>query len=102
MATHSLNMEYIYEQGESKDLFVEHAQEAKIQGTGSGSFKVYGRLTRDGEAKPLTLINASTFEMTDTGKGNEIYICDVSGLRCIYANEVSGMSRIYARAFAST
>ena len=102
MATHSYNMGNIYEKGEAKSLFVSPSQEAKIQGVGSGSYKVYGQLTKDGAAKPLTLINTATYEMTDTGVGDNIYTCDVSGLRCIYAGDVSGMDTIYARAFAST
>lgn len=102
MATHSYSTGYIYESGSAQNLFVEHAQEAKIQGTGNGSYKVYGQLTKDGPAKPLTLINAATYETTDTATGDNIYICDVSGLRCVYAGDVSGMTKIYARTFAST
>lgn len=98
MATYSIECGEI----QSKELRITTAQEMKIQGAGSGTYKIYGRLTSDGVAKPIVLINASTFDVTNTGTNDNIYICDVAGLHSIYADDISGVTKIYAEAYAAT
>lgn len=102
MSTHAYNAGKLYENGEPQTLLVYPSQEVKIQASGSGSYRVYGRLTSDGAAKPLKLINASTYDTADIGEDDNIYICEVAGLHSIFADEVVGVEEIYARAFAST
>lgn len=101
MAIHAINSGYIYG-GDSEGLLVYPSQEAKIQAAGSGSYRVYGRLTKDSPAKPLMLIDTSTFETTDTAFGDNIYTCDVTGLHSIFAGDISGVTAIYASAYATT
>lgn len=101
MAIHAVNSGYIYG-GIIDSLFVNFSQEVKVQATGKGSYKIYGRLVQGGTPKPLMLINISNHETTDTASDDNIYVCDVSGLHSISAGDVSGVTKIYVTAYATT
>lgn len=98
MATYSIDHGEI----QNREMKITHSQEMKIQGTGSGSYKIYGKLTSNGVAKPIALLNVSTFEIGDIGVDDNIYVCDVAGLHCIYADEINGVTKVYAETYAST
>lgn len=99
MATHAIEQGNIL----GRELKVEYAQEMKVQAAGSGSYRIYGRLKKDGAPKPLTLINLSGYDMSDTGTDDNIYTCDVAGLYSIFADDAAGdFDEIYAEAHATT
>lgn len=74
--------------------------DVRIQATGTGSCKVVGKLTANGEAKVLSLVRMSDFAVVDTITDNEIYATDASGLYSISASNASGFTNVFAMILA--
>lgn len=74
--------------------------DVRIQATGTGSCKVVGKLTANGEAKVLSLVRMSDFAVVDTITDNEIYATDASGLYSISASNASGFTKVFATILA--
>lgn len=88
---------FIYKDNTSIPLkFEVQGSNLKIQGKGTGNYKIKGKLGTTGESKYLALINATTLEVVDTAIDDNIYIADVCGLSQIEATDISGISEIYA------
>lgn len=95
MAKYHITNGNLYKNGVITELNVLTGSELKVQSTGSGSYKVIGKLTSDGTSKVLNVINLSTFDLSDTIRDNGIYVTDVSGLYSISVSDVSGVNEIY-------
>lgn len=72
----------------------------KIKASGTGSCKVVGKLTANGEYKILDLIRMNDFTVTDTITDNEIYATDATGLYSISLVSASGFTSVFARVTA--
>lgn len=69
----------------------------RIKASGTGSCKVVGKLTANGEYKVLDLVKMSDFSVTDTITDNEIYATDATGLYSISLVNASGFTSVFAR-----
>ena len=74
--------------------------DTRIQATGTGSCKVVGKLTANGEAKVLSLVRLSDLAVVDTITDNEIYATDASGLYSISVSNASGFTKVFATILA--
>lgn len=72
----------------------------RIKASGTGSCKVVGKLTSNGEYKSLSLVRMSDFVVVDTITDNEIYATDASGLYAISLASASGFTSVYAEVLA--
>lgn len=72
----------------------------RVKASGTGSCKVVGKLTANGEYKVLNLVRMSDFAVTDTITDNEIYATDASGLCSISLVSASGFTSVFARVTA--
>lgn len=72
----------------------------RIKASGTGSCKVVGKLTANGEYRVLNLVRMSDFAVTDTITDNEIYATDASGLCSISLVSASGFTSVFARVTA--
>lgn len=72
----------------------------KIKASGTGSCKVVGKLTANGDYKVLDLVKMSDFSVTDTITDNEIYATDATGLYSISLINASGFTSVFARVMA--
>lgn len=92
--TRTINAQPIWEGNRAKVIEIFGAETVKMQGVGSGTYSVKGRLSSDAEYDLISLVKASDFsvvpEVTDSG----IYIGDVTGYRDITV-EASGFDKIY-------
>lgn len=68
----------------------------RVQATGTGGYKVVGKLTKDGAEKELNLIKLSDFSCSSTATNNEIYAADIAGLYSVSVSNVSGVTKIFA------
>lgn len=99
---HSVNVGDLFENGVVKDLAVQQytGADVKIKASGTGSCKVVGKLTANGDYKVLSLVRFSDFSVVDTITDNEIYTTDVSGLYSISLQNASGFTSVYAKILA--
>ena len=72
----------------------------RIKASGTGSCKVVGKLTANGDYKILDLVRMSDFTVTDTITDNEIYATDATGLYSVSLVSVSGFTSVFARVTA--
>lgn len=102
MAYYCTNKGYLYENGESKEMIINNGTDIKIQGMGAtkGSYKLVGKLTKDSDNVPLSVINTKDFSTKSGGTSitdNGIYIADVSGLYSVSVPSCSGFTAVYAK-----
>lgn len=74
--------------------------DVRIQATGTGSCKVVGKLTANGDYKVLSLVRLSDFAVVDTITDDEIYAADASGLYSISVSNASGFTNVWATVLA--
>ena len=90
----------LYANGSANEMKVITGSEIRIKASGTGSCKVVGKLTANGEAKVLSLVRLSDFEVVDTITDNEIYAADVSGLYSISVSNANGFTNVWATILA--
>lgn len=91
----------LYANGSTNEMKVITGSEIRIKASGTGSCKVVGKLTANGEAKVLSLVRLSDgFDVVDTITDNEIYAADVSGLYSISVSNASGFTNVWATILA--
>lgn len=95
---YSVNSGDLFENGVIKDLAVARltGSDVRIKASGTGSCKVVGKLTANGDYKVLSLVRLSDFAVVDAITDNEIYAADVSGLHSISLQSASGFTSVYA------
>lgn len=71
-------------------------RDLRVKATGTGSCKVVGKLTANGEYKVLSLVRLSDFAVTDTITDNEIYAADAVGICSFSLVDASGFTRVWA------
>lgn len=81
--------------GKAIEMKVCNGAELKVQGSGSGVYKVVGKLTANATPQPLALINCNNFAVTNSVFDEGIYVVDVSGLYSVSVEDVSGFTKIY-------
>ena len=86
----------LYNNGRTSEMKVGIGADLKVQATGSGSFKVVGKLTQNGTEKVLSLVNLSDFSAATTITTADVYAGDVSGLYSISVTNVTGFTKIFA------
>lgn len=88
--------------GEVKELKIGQMTgcDLRVKATGTGSCKVVGKLTANGEYKVLSLVRLSDFAVTDTITDNEIYAADVTGIHTLSLTSTSGFTNVYAAIYA--
>lgn len=86
----------LYNDGLTTELLVHNGADLRVQATGTGSYKVTGKLTANGVSKPLELVKLSDFSCVEVGSNNEIYAADVSGFYSVSVSDVQGVTEIYA------
>lgn len=89
----------IYENNIVKELDIDQSigTDVRIKATGTGSCKVVGKLTSDGEYKELSLVRLSDFAVVSAIVDEEIYATDVTGLCSISLTNVSGFTNVIAK-----
>ena len=90
----------LYANGNANEMKVITGSDIRIKASGTGSCKVVGKLTANGEAKVLSLVRLSDLEVVDTITDNEIYAADVSGLYSISVSNASGFTNVWATILA--
>ena len=86
--------------GSARELKNLTGWDVRIQATGTGSCKVVGKLTANGESKVLSLVRMSDLAVVDTITDNEIYATDASGLYSISVSNASGFTNVFATILA--
>lgn len=90
----------LYNNGVTTEMKVISGSDIRIKASGTGSCKVVGKLTANGDAKTLSLVRLSDFAVVDTITDNEIYAADASGLYSISVSNTSGFTTVWATILA--
>ena len=90
-----MNSFVIFDGTESKVIEINQDEQIKIQGVGSGTYTIKGRLSSDCEWDTVCAIKASDFSKGTAISDTNIWIADVSGYSHITV-EASGFTKIYA------
>ena len=90
----------LYNGGTVSEMKVLNGSDVRIKASGTGSCKVVGKLTSNGDAKTLSLVRLSDFAVVDTITDNEIYAADASGLYSISVSNASGFTNVWATVLA--
>lgn len=89
---------FIYSGGESEEWKVGMSREVKIQGVGSGTYTLLGKMTAEADFAPLQLISTADFSLSSSASDTNIYAADVAGLHSIKV-VASGFDRVFACAY---
>ena len=90
----------LYGNGVVSEMKVITGSDIRIKASGTGSCKVVGKLTANGDYKTLSLVRLSDFAVVDTITDNEIYAADASGLYAISLTSASGFTNVWATILA--
>lgn len=90
----------LYNGGTSSEMKVLNGSDIRIKASGTGSCKVVGKLTSNGEVKVLSLVRLNGYDVVDTITDNEIYAADASGLYSVSVTDVSGFTNVWATILA--
>ena len=92
----------LYDSGVTKELKVAAMTgwDFRVKASVTGSCKVVGKLTANGDYKTLSLVRLSDFAVVDTITDNEIYAADVSGLYAVSVSNASGFTNVWAEVLA--
>jgi len=90
----------LYVNGVVNEMKVSTGSDIRIKASGTGSCKVVGKLTANGDYKTLSLVRLSDFAVVDTITDNEIYAADASGLYSISVSNASGFTNVWATVLA--
>lgn len=93
--TRNIYSKVIFENGTAEVLETYGAEQIKIQGIGSGTYTIKGRLSSDCEWDTVCAIKASDFSKGTVITDTNIWIADVSGYSHITV-EASEFTKIYA------
>lgn len=90
----------LYTNGVVNEMEVSTGSDIRIKASGTGSCKVVGKLTPNGDYKVLSLVRLKDFAVVDTITDNEIYAADASGLYTISLDSASGFTNVWATILA--
>lgn len=90
----------LYTNGAVNEMKVSTGSDIRIKASGTGSCKVVGKLTANGDYKVLSLVRLKDFAVVDTITDNEIYATDASGLYTISLESASGFTNVWATILA--
>ena len=90
----------LYINGVTTEMRVVNSSDIRIQASGTGSCKLVGKLTANGEYSTLSLVKLKGYKICDTIEDNEIYAADASGLYAITLQDVTGFDRVWVTALA--
>ena len=92
----------LYTNGVISELKIANAtgSDIRVKASGTGSCKVVGKMTANGDYKTLSLVRLSDFAVVDTITDNEIYAADASGLCAISVSSASGFTNVWATVLA--
>lgn len=90
----------LYNGGTVSEMKVISGSDVRIKASGTGSCKVVGKLTANGDATVLSVVRLSDCAVVDTISDNEIYAADVSGLYSISVANASGFTNVWATILA--
>ena len=90
----------LYNGGTVSEMKVISGSDVRIKASGTGSCKVVGKLTANGDATVLSVVRLSDCAVVDIITDNEIYAADVSGLYSISVANASGFTNVWATILA--
>ena len=92
----------LYANGVTNEMKVAQmtGSDIRVKASGTGSCKVVGKMTANGDYKTLSLVRLSDFSVVDTITDNEIYAADASGLYAISVSNASGFTNVWATVLA--
>lgn len=92
----------LYANGVANEIKVAQmtGSDIRVKASGTGSCKVVGKLTANGDYKVLSLVRLSDFAVVDTITDDEIYAADASGLYSISVSNASGFTTVWATVLA--
>lgn len=90
----------LYANGSANEMKVITGSDIRVKASGTGSCKVVGKMTANGDYKVLSLVRLSDFAVVDTITDNEIYAADASGLYAISVSNASGFTNVWATVLA--
>lgn len=92
----------LYANGTAKEMKISNltGTDIRVEATGTGSCKLVGKLTANGDYKVLSLVRLSDFAVVDTIIDNEIYAADISGIHTVTVQNASGFTSVYATVLA--
>lgn len=93
--TRNIYSKVIFENGTAEVLETYGAEQIKIQGIGSGTYTIKGRLSSDCAWDTICAIKASDFSKGGTIIDTSVWMADVSGYSHVTVN-ASGYTKIYA------
>lgn len=93
--TRNIYSKVIFENGTAEVLETYGAEQIKIQGIGSGSYALKGRLSADCAWDSICVIKASDLSQNTTVSDTSVWVADISGYAHITV-EASGFTKIYA------
>ena len=87
----------LYSNGTVHEIKLENTTgtDIRIKATGTGSCKLVGKLTANGDYKTLSLVRMSDFAVTGTITDNEIYATDVTGIYSISLANATGFTNVW-------
>lgn len=97
---HSVINGDLYVNGNTSEMKVNNGSDIRIKALGTGSCKVVGKLTANGETRVLSLVRLRGFAVVDVIADNEIYAADASGLYSISVVNASGFTNVWATILA--
>lgn len=92
----------LYANGVANEMKVAQmtGSDIRVKASGTGSCKVVGKMTANGDYKTLSLVRLSDFAVVDTITDDEIYAADASGLYSISVSNASGFTTVWATVLA--
>lgn len=93
--TRNIYSKVIFENGTAEVLETYGAEQIKIQGIGSGTYTIKGRLSADCAWDTICAIKASDFSKGSAVNDTSVWIADVSGYSHVTVS-ASGYTKIYA------
>jgi len=92
----------LYSDGVVKEMKISNLTgvDIRVKASGTGSCKLVGKLTANGDYKVLSVVRLSDFAVTDTITDNEIYAADISGIHTITVQNASGFTNVWATVLA--
>lgn len=90
-----ISADYIFENDEAKILSISKGEQIKLQGIGSGTYKLKGRLSTDCAFDEICVVKATTLATTREVSDTSVYIADISGYAQITV-EALGFDKIFA------
>ena len=90
----------LYMNGVATEMRVVNSSDIRIQASGTGSCKLVGKLTANGEYKVLATVRLKDFTICESIKDNEIYAADATGLHSVTLQDVTGFDRVWVTVLA--